>query len=132
MIGRRQFIALLGGAAARPVEAGDEPNFDRVVGGEEDDWDRSGRRFGWLRGRAICCHHGDLTADQIGCQCRQSIIMTLRPAIFDGDVAAFDIAGFAQSLVERVQMARVLTGRFAVEEPSPASPAAAHAPRAAT
>src|SRR5215470_12550934 len=34
------------------------------------------------------------TADQIGCQRRQSIVVEVRPAIFKGDVATLQITGF--------------------------------------
>ena len=45
--------------------------------------------------------HGHLTADQIGRQRRQSIVLALGPAVFDRDVLALDIAGFVQALPER-------------------------------
>jgi hypothetical protein len=69
----------------------------------EDDRDR--------RGRVFCCACGngaaygrddvDLAADEFGGQCGQPIILALHPAVFDRDVLALDVAGFAQSLVER-------------------------------
>ena len=37
--------------------------------------------------------HGHLAADQIGRQRRQPVVLALRPAIFDRDVAALDVAG---------------------------------------
>ena len=43
-------------------------------------------------GAAARDDHGHLTADQIGGQRRQSIVLTLRPTIFDRHVLAFDIA----------------------------------------
>src|SRR5262249_37858387 len=57
----------------------------------------------------------DLAADQISRQARQPIVLTLRPAIFDRDVAAFDIAGFGQALVERSQARSIGVGRQAAE-----------------
>src|SRR5215472_11344492 len=56
--------------------------------------------------------------NQFGRECRQLIVSALRPAIFDGQVAAFDIAGFAQPFVERAQTARNnRIGPFGTENP---------------
>ena len=38
--------------------------------------------------------------DQFGRKRRQPIVMTLRPAVFDRDILALDIAGFLEALVE--------------------------------
>jgi len=45
---------------------------------------------------ADCRNHVHLTANQIGRQGWKSIVLPLRPAIFDRDVLALDIAAFAQ------------------------------------
>jgi hypothetical protein len=34
--------------------------------------------------------HGHLKADQVGCERWQSAILTLRPAVFDADIAVFN------------------------------------------
>jgi hypothetical protein len=39
-------------------------------------------------------NHGDSSVDQVRRQRRQSIVLALCPAIFGGDVLAFDKAGF--------------------------------------
>ena len=44
--------------------------------------------------------HGDLAANQIGRQLRQSIELTLRPAVFDRHVLALDIAGILEALTK--------------------------------
>ena len=121
--------------AARPVEAGDKAELDRVAADREDDRDRRGRRLGRKRRRRAAGRddHRHLTANQIGRQRRQPIILALRPAVFDRDVPALDIAGFAQALAERgqyIRPRRQATRRRGTR--SPASPAAARAPRAAT
>ena len=67
-----------------------------------------------VRGRVDDRH---LAANQIGRQRRQAIILTLRPAVFDADIAVFDIAGVVQALAERRQIVRSRPGRIAVEEP---------------
>ena len=88
---------------ARPVEAGDEANSDRVHSPFEDD--RNGRSRGlcrkrrWSSGRG---NHGYLTTNQIGRQCGQAIIFTLPPAIFDGHVTAFQRNRFQLVLRERL------------------------------
>ena len=51
-------------------------------------------------GSPLCYDHIDFAADKVGGQCGQSIIATLRPAVFYRHVLSLDIAGFAQSLPE--------------------------------
>ena len=91
--------------AARPVEAGDEAELHRIAGGREDDWNRRGCRLGGQRrdGAAARVNDRHLAANQIGRQRRQAIILTLRPAVFDADIAVLDIAGVVQALAERRQ-----------------------------
>src|SRR5262245_46766409 len=61
-------------------------------------------------------NHGDMTVNQIGRKCRQSIVLTFRPAIFDLHVLALDIACLFQSLPERAQTDRVSLRRCAAKE----------------
>jgi hypothetical protein len=59
---------------------------------------------------------------------QQLIAVALRPAIIDSDVLSFDVAGFAQALVETGEMSSDAGGRSAVEGPDHrASPAVARA-----
>jgi hypothetical protein len=44
-------------------------------------------------GRAIGNNHCYLTIDQVGGECRQSIVYVIRPAIFDRYVPTFHMAG---------------------------------------
>ena len=84
-------------------------------------------------GTPLATDHGHLAADQLGRQRRQPIVLTFRPAIFDRDILALDITGFAQTLAERGNEVARLRPRTRREKPDrPASPAAARAPRAAT
>src|SRR4249919_651113 len=80
---------------ARTVEAGDEATRDRVGTNQKNDRDRLGRRLERMRSwcGAACDDHRQLTVDQFGGQRRESIVMILRPAIFDCYVPALDIAG---------------------------------------
>ena len=62
----------------------------------KNDRDRLGRRFGCKR--TICAFqyndHGYLTANQFGDQCRQPIVSTLCPPVFDLDVTTLDVTSF--------------------------------------
>jgi hypothetical protein len=66
---------------------------------EEDNRNLCGRGFGRLR-RSVAASredHGHLTANQIGRQGRQSIVLVLGPAVFDRHVPALNITGFIQA-----------------------------------
>jgi hypothetical protein len=96
-----------GRGAARPGQAGDKTSFDRVCTDAENNRDRRGRRFG--RDRNLVAErgdHGHTTADQVSHQRREAIVLALQPVVFDRDVLAFDVAGFAEALAEPGRMAR--------------------------
>src|SRR5215211_6046995 len=57
---------------------------------------------------AIRGYHGHLSANQIGRHCRQSLVLTLREAIFDRYIVAFDVAALLETLMEYSQELRVL------------------------
>jgi hypothetical protein len=57
-----------------------------------------------------------LTADEIGRQCRQPIILAFGPAVFDSDVLALDMSGVGQTLPERRDNRRIVAKRPAVEK----------------
>ena len=78
--------------AARPGEAGDKTEPDRVFRDDEYDGDRRGRRLDReCRQRDLRrSDHGDPSANQFGRQRRQSIELSLGPAIFDRHVVALD------------------------------------------
>ena len=61
------------------------------------------------RGRRLCCHrrricagddHCHLLANQVGRQRRQSVVLAVRPAIFDRQVSTLDKPGFNQAPTE--------------------------------
>ena len=85
-----------GHIAARPIEAIDNAEFDGVAAQREDDRNRLRCRFCRSHGRksAACGDQRDRKPDQFGRQQRQSVVATLGPAKFDGDVAGFDQGGF--------------------------------------
>src|SRR5262249_44030257 len=66
---------------------------------------------------ARCGDHVHGSANQLGRQCRQSIVLVLRPAIFDNGIAALDIARFVEPLVECHEHAGETVRGPAVEKP---------------
>jgi hypothetical protein len=58
-----------------------------------------------------------LTANKIGGQLRQPIVLIVRPAIFDGYIAALDKAGLAQALAKGSELRREPVWRCRSEEP---------------
>ena len=84
--------------AARPVEAGNQAEFDRVAAMPE--YDGNGCGGGLRRQRGLdAAGRGDdrhLPAHQIGGERRQPIVLSVCEARFDCDIAAFHIAGFAR------------------------------------
>ena len=88
--------------AARPVEAGDKaelrPGLRRLRTRSGSSWSPP-----WPPAPTAMFDggdHGDLPANQIGRQCRQPIELIFRPAVFDRDVLALDIAGLFEALAE--------------------------------
>src|SRR5215510_343221 len=60
--------------------------------------------------------HRHLTAYQIGCEVGQYVVLVLRPAIFDHNILALDVAGFTKALPECGQIACTIRKRRAAEE----------------
>ena len=91
--------------SAWPGDTGDQAVLGRVGADYEDEGDRRGRSLRRQRRNVVADRHDhiDSAADQIDGQRGQPIIVTLRPAVFDRQVLALDIAGFAQPLAERGQ-----------------------------
>src|SRR5262249_33074662 len=112
---------------ARSSEARDETEPNRVLGGCEDDGDRRSSRLGrQRRSRAGDDDDGNLSANQFLREYWQPIVLALRPAVFDHDVLALDVAGLLPALAECAQTVREIKTR------SPASPPAAPTRRGAT
>src|SRR5262249_14515858 len=72
---------------------------------------REGRDGAFGRG-----DHGNLSAHQFTGQRRQPIILTVRPAVFDCDVLALDMARLLQPLSKRAQTLHVVLKRCGAEE----------------
>ena len=52
----------------------------------------------------------------VGRQCRQSVILALRPAVFDRHVAAIDVTGFTEPFEKSRQGPRVSPGKSGIEK----------------
>ena len=95
---RRSEIGHAGGIAARTIEAFDKSSLDRIDGGHEDNRDCG--RGSLRRKRAVGRASDDrqtFAPNQIGRQCLKPLGVTIRPAIFDRDILAFDVASFTQT-----------------------------------
>src|SRR5262245_24654265 len=88
---------------ARTVEARDETKLDRVAPRNEDN--RKFRCRGLCYKRRInttdCSDDSDPTANEVGGEHRQPIVVTFCPAVLDGDILAFDVSNLFQPLIER-------------------------------
>src|ERR1700757_2799461 len=85
-------------------EARNKPELHGIAADTEHDWDGGGRSLRRKsRGRAGCDDHGHSKLDEVNRQRRQSISLVSRPAIFNHNVAAFNVAGFVQAPPETVQ-----------------------------
>jgi hypothetical protein len=71
-------------------------------------WGAPRKRPGGVASTSVAYNHGNLSANQISGHCRQSIVLTVSPTIFDRHIAAVVIAGFAQALAERTSRAETL------------------------
>src|SRR5262249_10425856 len=92
-----------GGVTARPIKAGDQTGLDWIETGYEDNRDRSRGRFRSTRCRGAFarCNEGNLAADEISGEFRQSICVILAPTEFNGDVALLDVTSLAQAPAKR-------------------------------
>ena len=93
--------------AARSVHAGNEAGCNRIARYRENDRDRRGRRLCCQHSRSIGDDHRHLMTDQLNGHRRHSIVLAIRPAIFDGHVLALDIADLTEAFAERAHQVRV-------------------------
>src|SRR5262245_31210619 len=105
--------------AARPGEAGDKTEPDRVLGGNKGDRDRRGCRLGsGRRGGRARGDYSDLSANQFGRQLRQSIVLVLGEAVDDCYVLALHIADVFEAQAECAQTVRHRVRRSGIKEPN--------------
>ena len=111
--------------ATRSIQITDEAELDRVGAGFKDDRNGGGRGLGCnRRGGACCSNHRDLTGNQICHHRRQTVILTLRPAIFDRHIVALNIACFAQTFEKGRQLPLVFPAEAALIKPMTRHPKA--------
>ena len=87
--------------AIGPRQARHETGAHRIADRDHDE--RHSARcllHGKRRGRPGCDDHIHLGGDELGDQRREAFVLSVRPAVFDGDIAAFLIAKFAKALAE--------------------------------
>ena len=60
--------------------------------------------------------NGHATADEVGHERRQAIVLALQPVVLDRHVLALDVAGFVEAFTERSGKARGGLGRPAADE----------------
>src|SRR5262249_17976830 len=107
-----------GDIAARPVKAFDEPCFPRLTAAHEDNRKLVGRplcRESWSIA-ATCDNHRHPTTHQIGRERRQSINVTLCPAVLYRCVAALDKARCFKAFPEARQESVITVRRRDAEE----------------
>src|SRR5262249_15591648 len=106
-----------GEVAAGPVEAPDDAELDGIAADREHDGYRCRRRLGCQYRRITALRHNErhMAAHEFCRQRGKPIVVTLRPAVFDRDVLAFDVAGFLQTLAECGNEVRIRSRRSAVE-----------------
>src|SRR5215471_20465359 len=98
-----------GDVAAGAIEAGDETAPDRVAAAEVDDRYSRGRRLGRQRRylAAWCNNDRHLSTHEIGCERGQSIVLSVSPAIVQGDVSTLEESGIIQALSDQCVERRV-------------------------
>jgi hypothetical protein len=101
-------------------EIRDQTQSDRVFADAEDDRDCRGSSFGRKRRlrEAAGDNHGHATADQVGDDRRQTIVVTVQPMVFDRHASTLDIVGFTEGVAERGRVARHAISRSGVNEPN--------------
>src|SRR5262245_43546427 len=78
----------------------------RVSATAKDDRDRRGRSFGCKRSRiANCSDNCHATADEVGHERGQAIVLAAEPVVLDRHVLALDVACFAKAFTKRGCMA---------------------------
>src|SRR5262249_32579594 len=105
-----------GRIAARPCQAVDQTQLDRVFADTEHDRDRRGCSFSRLGSKDAsgCGDDGHTTTREVGHQSRQAIELALQPMVLHRYVLALDVAGFVEALAEPGYKKRI--GRSGVDE----------------
>jgi hypothetical protein len=104
--------------SARPGEAGDKTELDRVFTDAEDDWGRRCCSFGRLRRHiAGCGDDSHLAAHQIRHQGREAIVLAFQPVVFDRYVLTINVGVLAEAFAKRGRKAGVAISRPISDKP---------------
>src|SRR5262249_4369275 len=91
---------------------------DRGSANAKGDRDPCGRSFGRKRRRiANRSDNGDATADEVGHERRQAVVLAGKPVVLDRHVLALDVARFAKAFTKRGCMAYGTIERSTAEKP---------------
>jgi hypothetical protein len=106
-----------GDVSTRPTDARHKPGMDWIGGGVKHDWNRLGRRYCGPDSDIAGANNKDrdLAADEVVCQSRQPVELTIRPSIFDRDVSALHETHFAEAAAEGRHAGRPSWCRYAVQ-----------------
>src|SRR5260370_32886585 len=115
--GRREHTAS-GDIAAWTIECRHRAGFDRIIPRDEYDRNRPSRSLSGCCRRATSDQndHSYAATHQLSRLLRKSIVLSLRPAVFDRDVPALDVASLLEALLDRRYKRRVWTGRPTSED----------------
>jgi hypothetical protein len=105
--------------AARPVVARHQPELDRIAPDGKNDRNVRSRGLGRQRRRfsADRHQHGHWTLNEFLRPRRKSVVLAMRPTVFDHHVPALGIAGLGQPTPERGHQMSTFLGRSAAEKP---------------
>ena len=115
---RARHVAEASDAAPGPGETGNEASRYGVRDANEEYRDSRGCGFRRAHWRAATAGHDyvDLARDEVNSQRWKPILVVLRPPVLDRHVLSLDVAGFAQSPVERGNKWRKRAGRGTAEK----------------
>src|SRR5262245_21878453 len=103
--------------SARPGEAGDKTELDRIFADAEDDRDLCGRSFGCKRSEVAGWRgdNGDATTHEVSHDRRKAIELPLQPVVLHRYVLALDVAGFVEAVPKSGGKGRI--GRSGIDKP---------------
>src|SRR5215203_2175195 len=106
------------GQGTRIIWVDYQTDLNRITAARKHNRDGPRHRLsGESRDAAACCRYNvHATSNQLGCQCWQSFILAIRPAVFDRDILAIDVAAFDKTLAERCDCVACLAWRATAEE----------------
>src|SRR5262249_16652494 len=97
----------------------DQSKLDWIASGGENNRNRSGRGLCHEVSRSTGrSNDRDSTPNKVVNQCSQTVVLAVRPAIFDGDILAIDITAFPQPFEKGLHLWRITLGRPHIDKPN--------------